>query len=61
MMADYITKDTIVPQYILDALRFAMGGTVSPVVLNQISTYRGNKDRDESIIRLLNDGGSNVE
>lgn len=61
MMVDYITKDTIVPQYILDALRFAMGGTVSPVVLNQISTYRGNKDRDESIIRLLNDGGSNVE
>ena len=60
MMVDHITKDTIIPQYILNALRFAMGGNVPPVILNQIRAYRGDKDSD-AINRLLDGGNSNVE
>lgn len=60
MMVDHITKDTIIPQYILDALRFTMGGNVPPVILNQIRAYRGDRDSD-AINRLLGRGNSNVE
>jgi len=60
MMVDHITKDTIIPQYILDALRFTMGGNVPPVILNQIRAYRGDRDSG-AINRLLGGGNSNVE
>lgn len=40
LLADKIRKDTIVPQYILDAIAFASGGTLPTSVWKHIAHYR---------------------
>lgn len=53
VLCDYITKETIIPHYILEAVLFAMGGRLADDTKQQISDYRGVVFGDDAATRKL--------
>lgn len=41
VLCDYVSKETIIPHYILQAVLFSMGGRLTDDIKQQISDYRG--------------------
>ena len=53
VLCDYITKETIIPSYILKAVLFSMGGRISDDIKQQISDYRGAAFGNDAATRAL--------
>lgn len=56
MLCNYISKETIIPHYILEAVLFSIGGRIPDDIKQQISKYRdiefGKDDATRKLIEL---------
>lgn len=61
VLCDYITKETIIPHYILEAVLFSMGGRLADDIKQQISDYRevafGDDPATRKLVELESDNG----